>query len=93
MANIAASDPEQQKRADLWGEIEAWLATTTTPSVFNAWIRGLQIGEITEQTMIIEAPNEAAVEWLDHRLRKTVERAVYGVVSDVQNVEFIVSKK
>jgi chromosomal replication initiation ATPase DnaA len=47
-----------------------------TLATFNTWLKATRPLERIGDTLRIAVPNERVQDWLDHRLRKTIDRAL-----------------
>lgn len=61
-----------------------------TPDTFNTWLQDSRGVEISDGTLRIAARDQYARDWLDNRLRKTVERTIKCMAGGL-GVEFVVT--
>lgn len=59
-----------------WENLLEQIRGQMTRAAFNQWIAPAQIVEMSSDRLVIGTKNVYAKEWLEHRLRKIVERAV-----------------
>ncbi len=73
-----------------WENLLKHIRGQMTRAAFNQWVAPARPLEKSEETLIIGVRNKYAREWLEHRLRKIVERAVSVVNGAPLAVEFTV---
>jgi chromosomal replication initiator protein len=55
---------------------------------FDCWLRETHLIERTDSTLIIEAPNNQAKEWLENRLHETIMRTVSNITGQSLEIEY-----
>jgi len=82
-------DPEPNDPAvELWQDALQDLRGQMTASMFADWLAPTVAVQLDDDTLTVQAPNERAREWLDVRLRSTVERSVVAIHGERLQVEF-----
>jgi chromosomal replication initiation ATPase DnaA len=63
-----------------------------TKAIFSTWLKNTRLVGVADQKYTIAVESKRAKEWLEHRLKRTVARAISQVVGedDIQ-VEFVVN--
>ena len=84
----AAVDPDLALAQRTWAEACTQLAGSMTRDTYNAYIRPLEV--LTPNgTFRLAAPREDIRDWLEHRLRPSIEGALRAVVGRAVTVEFV----
>lgn len=81
-------DPHLKQALDVWRAACTQLEGSMTQSTFTTWIRPLEVLK-PNGTFRLSVPNQPTLEWLENRLRGTVERALRDVVGRKVDVEFV----
>lgn len=66
------------------GQLQLELPKTT----YDTWVRDVEIVGYEDGTFIFCAANDYAREWLNDRLKSTIERVLTGILGDLANVRF-----
>ncbi len=79
-----ASAPSERSAADagLWQEARAELEASMAHSTYDTWLRNCELVSVRWQepvVVVLAFPHQTAREWVSHRLRLTVERALSRV--------------
>jgi hypothetical protein len=82
--------PEPTEHERVWREILEQLELEMTQATFNTWLRDTHALSGDDGVLVVEVRNEFAQEWLDVRLRPTIERLVQHVAGCPQEVQFVV---
>ncbi|NIV98931.1 hypothetical protein GWN26_07175 [Candidatus Saccharibacteria bacterium] len=87
---------EQRQQTDnqhnqLWQDVLDQLQFQMTKAIFITWLKNTQLIDVVGQSYTIAVESKQAKEWLEHRLKRTVARALAQVVGedDIQ-VAFVV---
>jgi len=75
----AAADPDLTLARKTWAEARVQLQGSMTRDTYATWIAPLRVLR-PNGTFRLQAPTKEILEWVDHRLRPTVERALEGIV-------------
>lgn len=75
----------------LWSEVLNALQLQMTKATFEAWLKNTTAQE-EDGRLIIFAPNNYAQDWLDNRLRHSIEHTVAIVAGEVMEIEFRVAE-
>lgn len=85
------SEKDTSERSRLWDHVLDELKLQTGRQSFDRWLGGSALVELDEERAVIELRDAYAVEWLDTRLRRPVERTLAGILGrngDDLRVEF-----
>ncbi len=85
------ADPALAQAQRIWQTALGELQLQMTRSTFNTWLKPTRVLERRDGRFVIGVATTFAQEWLDSRLRATVERTLAGVVGDEVEVEFVVA--
>jgi hypothetical protein len=82
--------PEPTEHERVWREILDQLELEMTQATFNTWLRDTRALSGDDGVLVVEVRNDFAQEWLDVRLRPTIERVARHVAGCPQEVQFVV---
>lgn len=86
-----ADEPDVQiDPQGVWEAALAELKHQMTKATFNSWLAPTRALPGENGALVVGVPTQFALEWLDNRLRKTVERTVAGLVGEPVEVRFVV---
>lgn len=86
-AAIATMEPEAAWQATL-GELKLQMTRAT----FNTWVKDTAVRQVRDDgTFVVQVKNEYAQEWLDKKLRVTIERTLADITGQPTAVEFVLS--
>ena len=72
------TQPESVSAAQrLWDEVLGEVELQMTRATFDTWLRDTQCQGITDNTLVIQAKNEYAIEWLESKLYPIIQRALH----------------
>lgn len=74
----------------IWREALVGLRGMVTKGAFDAHLKQARLTSIDGKTLTLQAPNEYAREWLEHRLKAIISRALGGVVGEAVGVAVVV---
>lgn len=80
---LEPADPE-----GLWAMCLADLRCQMTRDTFDHWLRGTHALDLADGTLRVAVKNEYAKDWLDHRLRSTIEKTLDYIAGHLC-VEFV----
>lgn len=101
-ATVAAPVPVERPAPDvpmstemqtIWRQALDELKLQLTTGTFQTFLEHAQLVSAQDGVYVIDARNEHAREWLDARLRTTVERALAGVTGRPASATFIVEEQ
>ena len=72
----------------VWSEVLTTLQGQMTKSMFSSVMQGTNLLGIEDNKYIIQAATPMAKDWLEHRLKDTVERAISSVIGTPVIIEF-----
>jgi hypothetical protein len=75
----------------VWKVAQGQLRTELSKTIFDTWVRDIEMVDVTGNTIILGAANEYARGWLEERLTTIVERALSKVAGESIQVGFVVS--
>jgi hypothetical protein len=75
---------------EIWEEVLGELKLELTQSAYNTWLANSRLLSYDDDVLVVAVCNEYAAEWLDSRLRGTVERIVARRIGEVQ-LSFVVN--
>jgi hypothetical protein len=75
----------------VWQVAQGQLRTELSKTIFDTWVRDIEMVDVTGNTIILGAANEYARGWLEERLTTIVERALSKVAGESIQVGFVVS--
>ena len=87
----ALPKPAPSAQEQRWQETLALLQLQMTKNTFDTWLKGTSVVSWTDQLLTIEVKTPQAQQWLDHRLKAVVERAVAQVWGRLLTVCFEVA--
>ncbi len=90
LATTGLSSETWSSPTDLWQQALAELQRQTTRPTFETWLKSSQGVALEDHTLVVAVPTTYARDWLDKRLRPTVERAVADVAGRPLACEFVV---
>lgn len=80
--------PPPSPDENLWEEILSSLELQMPKLAFDCWLRETHLIERTDSTLIIEAPNSQAKEWLENRLHETIMRTVSNITGQSLEIKY-----
>ncbi|MGC8946011.1 MAG: helix-turn-helix domain-containing protein [Anaerolineae bacterium] len=86
----AVPEEETPEPERLWQRALGELQLELTRATFETWLRGSRAIACEDGTFVIRVANTYAREWLESRLRTTVERALARVAGRSLSVRFVV---
>jgi len=79
--------------AEVWKAALDQLRLQTTQATFNANLKGTTLLEAVDGVYRVGVTNEYAKDWLENRLRGTLERTLSNIANSAITVEFVVTEK
>jgi chromosomal replication initiation ATPase DnaA len=76
----------------LWQAALDELKLQMTADTFDYWLRGTRGLELADGTLRVGVPNVYAKDWLEHRLRRTIDRTLAYIRGEL-SVEFLVAPR
>ena len=74
---------------EVWKAALSQLQLQTPKATFDAWLRNIHfIAASEDDAYILSVPNEGVRDWLDNRLRSTIERTLSNIAGRSLKVEF-----
>ncbi|MCZ7568794.1 MAG: hypothetical protein M5U01_09430 [Ardenticatenaceae bacterium] len=78
---------------NVWDQVLRVLEHSMTRATFDRWLRGTQLVERQNGTLLVAAREPAAVDWLTHRLDRVIRAAVQQVAAAPLTVRFVVESE
>ncbi|MNI28442.1 Chromosomal replication initiator protein DnaA [compost metagenome] len=72
---------------ELWKVIMYRIKSEVNPNIFEVWFKNTELKEKNDDKLIVYAPNEFVVEWLNKHYRTLLE----NVASEIQGKKTMVS--
>ncbi len=60
----------------LWDEVLGEVALQMTRATFDTWLRGTKCLGLTDHTLVVQAKNQYAIEWLESKLYPVIQRTL-----------------
>jgi chromosomal replication initiation ATPase DnaA len=76
---------------ELWPQVLEILKLSTTKATFETWLQKTT-ARLEDDRLIVLAESNFAQDWLDNRLRESIERAVAQVAGQTVSIEFRVAE-
>ena len=86
-----SAGPESEAER-LWQTALDELKLQVSPLAFKTWLVRTQGMELRDGTLVVAVPHEYTRDWLENRLRRTIERTLIGIVGRAIEVEFVVQQ-
>ncbi len=80
---------DEEKEASIWQAALGELQLQITKATFDTWLKDTRPLSCRDDVFIIGTPNEFVRDWLEDRLRTTVERILVGIVGRPVEVQFV----
>jgi chromosomal replication initiator protein len=74
----------------LWGQALDDLSLQMTRDTFNTWLKPTRCLELVNDTLTIAVDDHYRQEWLENRLRSTIQRTVDALANRQLSIEFVV---
>lgn len=75
---------------ELWDNtLEAIKEKVSKPS-YDTWLKNTKADQLTDDTLIVSAPNEFARDWLENRYTSLVSEAIFEVTGAKLNTKFVI---
>lgn len=75
---------------ELWDNtLEAIKEKVSKPS-FDTWLKNTKADQLTDDTLIVSAPNEFARDWLENRYTNLVSEAIFDVTGAKLKTKFVI---
>lgn len=75
---------------DLWTSTLLNIKEKVSKPSFDTWLKNTQADSITDDTLIVSAPNEFARDWLENRYTNLISDAIFEVTGAKLNTKFII---
>ena len=80
--------PEEHRK--WWDVARGQLQLEMPSAAFNTWVRDTQLVSTEEDTFTIATKNKYACDWLENRLKSTLERLLTGGMMQKVQVNFVI---
>jgi chromosomal replication initiation ATPase DnaA len=88
---VATPPPEEDELATLWQEVLESLRYQTVQSAFDAWLKPSRLIAIKGNQVTIAVHNEAARQWLTHRLFIVIQRVMKQCLGWAVILNFVIA--
>ncbi len=91
LPSLHTADGASLNPTEMWGKALEELSGQMTKATFDTWVRATFVAEARdgdEPMLVIGTHHPYAVEWLEHRLKATVERTVVGILGRNATVQY-----
>ncbi|WP_067840380.1 chromosomal replication initiator protein DnaA [Amphibacillus sediminis] len=75
---------------ELWDSTLSAIKEKVSKPSFDTWLKNTKADSITEDTLIVSAPNEFARDWLESRYTKLISDAIFEVTGAKLQTKFII---
>ena len=75
---------------DLWGQTLNVIEKKISKPSFETWLKSTKAVSLKGKTLIIEAPNEFAREWLDGNYRDILTDILYDLIGENMTLKFVI---
>ncbi|SEO40426.1 chromosomal replication initiator protein [Amphibacillus marinus] len=75
---------------ELWASTLLAIKEKVSKPSFDTWLKNTNANSITEDTLIISAPNEFARDWLENRYTNLISEAIFEVTGAKLKTKFII---
>jgi hypothetical protein len=76
----------------VWQDVLGQLQLQMTRATFDTWLKDTHIVSRNNGTLIVGTKSTFAKDWLENRLKNTINRTVSDIIGQRIDLEFIVSK-
>jgi hypothetical protein len=76
----------------LWEDVLKQLQMQMTEATFNEQLRGTYLVSISDDEMVIGVDNANAKDWLENRLRSTIDRTVTNLLKRSVEIQFVIQQ-
>jgi hypothetical protein len=91
----AYAKPKPDPLSDRWGKVLEDLQQEMTQATFNTWLRDTRLFDLVQADEVaiwkVEVRNSRVMDWLEHRLRPTIERVVGQNHPTPTRLEFVLA--
>ncbi|NCU18256.1 chromosomal replication initiator protein DnaA [Pallidibacillus pasinlerensis] len=75
---------------DLWGQTLKIIEQKISKPSFETWLKSTKAVSLKGTTLIVEAPNEFAREWLDGNYKEILTEILYDLVGENMTLRFVI---
>jgi len=75
---------------DLWGRTLAAIEKKISKPSFDTWLKFTKAVSLKGKTLIVEAPNDFARDWLDGNYKELLSEILYDLVGEQMTLKFII---
>ena len=82
--------PESQKWSSeqIWGYVLSTLQQDMSKANFDTWVKSAEVMSFDGETFVVGCYNDYGREWLESRLKTTIQRMITGAINHPVVVEF-----
>ena len=81
------------KAEQIWQAALGELQMQMTKATFDTWLKPTAVLSYADHELVIACPNQYTQEWLDSRLKTTIQRILSGITGQVMHVRFEVWRR
>lgn len=74
--------PKPIKEWDVWDQAKAELERQMVKHTFDTYVKPVHLANHEDGVVVLAAPNAFTRDWIENRLKRTIERALVGVVGE-----------
>lgn len=75
---------------DLWGKTLNVIEKKISKPSFETWLKSTKAIALNKNTLIVEAPNDFAREWLDGNYKEILTEILYELIGENMSLKFVI---
>lgn len=75
---------------DLWGQTLAAIEKKISKPSFDTWLKSTKASSLKGKTLVVEAPNDFARDWLDGNYKEILSDILYDLIGENLTLKFII---
>ncbi len=75
---------------DLWGKTLNVIEKKISKPSFETWLKSTKAIALNKNTLIVEAPNDFAREWLDGNYKEILTKILYELIGENMSLKFVI---
>lgn len=79
-----------EKIDDLWGKTLNVIEKKISKPSFETWLKSTKAIALNKNTLIVEAPNDFAREWLDGNYKEILTEILYELIGENMSLKFVI---
>ena len=77
---------------DLWGKTLNVIEKKISKPSFETWLKSTKAIALNKNTLIVEAPNDFAREWLDGNYKEILTEILYELIGENMSLKFVITE-